>query len=166
MNCRTWIAAVGTLIALGCSGTTDTDGGVDAIDGSVADGARDVAIVGTDVGSDVLREAGSDVGGDAALDASVDARLDSVSLDAGTDSPSDSPTDIAIDARADTAADASVDAPIDTPADAGGGVEGTLCTTSSECAPGLLCCYPCGIPGCMNRCTRPLPGTMRCPLIP
>lgn len=47
--------------------------------------------------------------------------------------------------------------------DAGGG-EGAECTTASECGAGLLCCYPCGIPGCHNRCMAPMDG--HCPLIP
>ncbi len=46
--------------------------------------------------------------------------------------------------------------------DAGAGSE---CTMSSECADGLLCCYPCGIPGCTNRCTAVAPGES-CPLLP
>ena len=34
------------------------------------------------------------------------------------------------------------------------------------CAPGLRCCYPCGIPGCENKCIKPDPGTNMCPLFP
>jgi hypothetical protein len=34
------------------------------------------------------------------------------------------------------------------------------------CAPGLLCCYPCGIPGCQNQCMQPDPNTNMCPLFP
>ncbi len=32
--------------------------------------------------------------------------------------------------------------------------EGEVCgnDNSAECAPGLACCYPCGIQGCENRC--------------
>ncbi len=51
-------------------------------------------------------------------------------------------------------------------ADAGGLAAGSLCTADTMCAPGLLCCYPCGIPGCMNRCGAPDPHTGRCPLLP
>lgn len=47
-----------------------------------------------------------------------------------------------------------------------GGGAGTLCTSNTECGGGLLCCYPCGIPGCMNRCMAPDPMTGRCPLFP
>lgn len=48
-------------------------------------------------------------------------------------------------------------------ADAGGG-PGTLCESNASCRSGLLCCYPCGIPGCRNQCMEPMSG--RCPLIP
>lgn len=47
-----------------------------------------------------------------------------------------------------------------------GGAAGDLCASNSECGSGLLCCYPCGIPGCMNRCMAPDPMTGRCPLFP
>lgn len=41
--------------------------------------------------------------------------------------------------------------------------EGEVCGTSPAdldsgtlpCAPGLVCCYPCGIPDCADRCTTP-----------
>jgi len=32
---------------------------------------------------------------------------------------------------------------------------GAVCESDAECAEGLLCCYPCGIAGCPNRCTVP-----------
>lgn len=54
------------------------------------------------------------------------------------------------------------DAGVDAAAD--GGAAGTLCASNDQCGAGLLCCYPCGIPGCMNRCMAPMGG--RCPLIP
>jgi hypothetical protein len=41
---------------------------------------------------------------------------------------------------------------------------GANCASNDECASGLLCCYPCGIPGCHNRCITPMAG--RCPLFP
>ncbi len=50
--------------------------------------------------------------------------------------------------------------------DAGGLPAGSECTADAMCGSGLLCCYPCGIPGCRNRCMPPMPGTGRCPLIP
>jgi hypothetical protein len=50
--------------------------------------------------------------------------------------------------------------------DGGRGGPGDLCTNMSDCMRGLLCCYPCGIPDCMNRCMAPDPRTGRCPLIP
>jgi hypothetical protein len=39
------------------------------------------------------------------------------------------------------------------------------CESDADCAAGELCCYPCGIPGCSNFCTRVVSGG-RCPLIP
>ena len=32
--------------------------------------------------------------------------------------------------------------------------EGEICKTSSQCAKGLKCAYPCGIQGCKNVCTK------------
>lgn len=60
-------------------------------------------------------------------------------------------------------------APIDAPADAAIGcdgpcaAEGEACGTSPAdldagalpCGPGLVCCYPCGIPDCVDRCVTP-----------
>ncbi len=50
----------------------------------------------------------------------------------------------------------------------GGGLgEGEICQDNPDgCAPGLLCCYPCGIPDCMNKCIKPDPNTQMCPLFP
>lgn len=39
------------------------------------------------------------------------------------------------------------------------------CTEDLQCAAGLACCYPCGIPGCENRCSRPA-SDGHCPLLP
>lgn len=39
------------------------------------------------------------------------------------------------------------------------------CTDSLQCPAGLLCCYPCGIPGCQNRCMPPA-SNGHCPLFP
>lgn len=39
---------------------------------------------------------------------------------------------------------------------------GKACSTDTECAPGLKCCYPCGLPGCQNECTVPVNGA--CPM--
>jgi hypothetical protein len=45
--------------------------------------------------------------------------------------------------------------------------EGEVCEdTPDACQPGLLCCYPCGIPDCQNKCLKPDPRTMMCPLFP
>jgi hypothetical protein len=46
-----------------------------------------------------------------------------------------------------------------------GGEEGIPCQTDEQCAEGLKCCYPCGMPDCLNRCTAVEPGG-DCPLIP
>lgn len=37
--------------------------------------------------------------------------------------------------------------------------EGSVCTEDSQCASGLLCCYPCGIAGCENQCSVPVDGS-------
>ena len=42
--------------------------------------------------------------------------------------------------------------------------EGSICTETAQCASGLLCCYPCGIEGCVNQCT--VPSEESCPLYP
>ena len=42
--------------------------------------------------------------------------------------------------------------------------EGSVCTENVQCASGLLCCYPCGIPGCENQCTVPVEAS--CPMFP
>ncbi len=54
--------------------------------------------------------------------------------------------------------------PVDAGSDAGGLPLGAECADGGACAEGLLCCYPCGIPGCVNRCMTPMAG--RCPLLP
>lgn len=41
---------------------------------------------------------------------------------------------------------------------------GSVCTEHAQCASGLLCCYPCGIPGCENQCTVPVEES--CPVFP
>ena len=58
-----------------------------------------------------------------------------------------------------------IDAAIDavTGCDGACAQEGEACGTSSAdqdagalaCAPGLVCCYPCGIPDCVDRCITP-----------
>ena len=52
-----------------------------------------------------------------------------------------------------------------------GGQPGDLCDGSgqSTCATGLVCCYPCGIPGCQNKCAAPCSGpgcAGGCPIVP
>ena len=34
-------------------------------------------------------------------------------------------------------------------------LESSVCKEDLQCPPGLKCCYPCGIPGCENRCAQP-----------
>ena len=50
----------------------------------------------------------------------------------------------------------------------GGGLgEDEVCQDDPDgCAPGLLCCYPCGVPDCLNKCIKPDPNTQMCPLFP
>jgi hypothetical protein len=50
----------------------------------------------------------------------------------------------------------------------GGGLgEGEICQDMPDaCAEGLKCCYPCGIPDCMNTCIKPDLMTGECPLFP
>lgn len=50
----------------------------------------------------------------------------------------------------------------------GGGIgEGESCQDDPDgCKPGLLCCYPCGIPDCENKCIQPDPQTQMCPQFP
>jgi hypothetical protein len=42
---------------------------------------------------------------------------------------------------------------------------GGACTSDSQCAGGLKCCYPCGVAGCTNQCITPTAGGT-CPLYP
>lgn len=71
---------------------------------------------------------------------------------------------------AETADDVALDDAADG-TDATGGV-GAKCQDPSDppCGSGLVCCYPCGIPGCTNKCMTPCaegPGcTNGCPLLP
>jgi len=81
-----------------------------------------------------------------------------------------------------SAYDAPVDAPtVDGPVitdavDCDGGCAGVgeVCGTSEgdldagalPCRSGLVCCYPCGIPDCENKCIKPDPNTNMCPLFP
>lgn len=45
-------------------------------------------------------------------------------------------------------------------------MEGEVCGVrgGAVCGAGLMCCYPCGVPGCESQCTRPIGG--RCPMPP
>jgi hypothetical protein len=42
---------------------------------------------------------------------------------------------------------------------------GGACTSDTQCAPGLKCCYPCGVAGCTNQCITPL-SSGTCPMYP
>lgn len=50
-------------------------------------------------------------------------------------------------------------------ADTGTALESSVCANDAQCPAGLKCCYPCGIPGCENRCSRPA-SDGNCPLLP
>ena len=78
--------------------------------------------------------------------------------------------DAPIDGRAgDAGADAAVDAAFDAGLDAAAGCDGPCagigeaCSSSDvdldagarDCAPGLVCCYPCGVANCVDRCIEP-----------
>lgn len=72
-------------------------------------------------------------------------------------------------APVDAAPDASPDGPPGCDGACAG--EGAACGSSPAdldagalpCAPGLVCCYPCGIPDCVDRCTTPCdPGGGAC----
>jgi hypothetical protein len=39
----------------------------------------------------------------------------------------------------------------------GGSTAGQTCAVTADCIAGLTCCYPCGTPGCTNRCTQLTP---------
>ncbi len=43
--------------------------------------------------------------------------------------------------------------------------ESSVCQIDRQCPTGLKCCYPCGIPGCQNRCMAPDPNG-ECPAFP
>jgi hypothetical protein len=46
----------------------------------------------------------------------------------------------------------------------GDGGANDVCNNDGQCQTGFRCCYPCGIPGCMNQCLFTDGG--RCPLFP
>lgn len=47
----------------------------------------------------------------------------------------------------------------DATSETGGGAQvGEPCMSVEDCAAGLACCYPCGIPGCKNKCQVPCTG--------
>ena len=42
---------------------------------------------------------------------------------------------------------------------------GQVCSSDNQCQAGLKCCYPCGQPGCQNKCMAAGPNG-QCPLFP
>jgi hypothetical protein len=140
------------LAPLGC----DSDGG------TAADARADV-LAGTDVRTDTGTADGS-----ASADGGSDTPVDTVTGgDVGTDTAVDSPADAGTDVISDVVVpDTGTDA-----AAGGTGQLGDLCGDPGQptCASGLVCCYPCGIAGCHNRCTTPCtsgPCARGCPLYP
>jgi hypothetical protein len=115
---------------------------------------------------------------DARLDGRGDTAADSP-VDAGIEGPVDMPRADA-DGGGDAAAEVVSEAPADRgdgPGDAGGDADGGTGQVGEECgdpgqpmcASGLVCCYPCGIAGCHNRCMAPCmqsPCAGACPLFP
>ncbi len=129
------------IFAVGCTTTSETTSPDAGVDASV------VVDVGIDVGA-----------------------ADRAAVDVGRLSDTASPIDVAdvIDA-ADVVDAADVPDAVDASdagTDASGLAAGEPCSGDAMCATGLLCCYPCGIPGCVNRCSAPFAGTGRCPLLP
>lgn len=124
-----------------------------------ADGSADVAAK-----PDVVTPADVVVGTDTALTEVV---ADVAGLDAAGDAVAAQDVIAAVDAVSDSA---SVDVPV--PVDVAGGQEGDPCGGDQQltCAESLVCCYPCGIPGCQFKCTKPCkagPGCMNgCMLLP
>jgi hypothetical protein len=60
---------------------------------------------------------------------------------------------------------AGIDTSNGTECSAGDGGAGTVCGSDFQCAAGLKCCYPCGIPGCENQCMTPW-ANGECPMFP
>lgn len=47
----------------------------------------------------------------------------------------------------------------------GDGGQNAPCQDDNQCQAGLRCCYPCGIPGCLNACIPPT-ASGQCPMFP
>lgn len=124
--------------------------------------------------TDSLLDDGSEISADSADTAAADvlaapdsaAAKDAIAVDSAeisAYSADSTPSDViaSVDA-ADTTA------PADTTS---GGQVGEQCGGPGEgpCAKSLVCCYPCGIPGCLNKCTVPCSGgpcMNGCPMLP
>jgi hypothetical protein len=149
-----------TLVACGGSddsGTSDVDGGGDstAADSAIGDAPKDT---GKDSGAPDAPKDTTTPGDTATSDSSTS---DTTADDTTTDDTTTA--DTSSDDTATDDGDAILDVPVDVPE---GSLEsGAACTSDLECAVGLKCCYPCGIPGCTNECIPPGPGGS-CPLFP
>jgi hypothetical protein len=105
--------------------------------------------------------------GDGGADVTLETGGDSGARDSAGDSTGDSATPDTAIADTAVASDAG-DARDATDADEtreGGLPEGSDCTSTPECASGLACCYPCGIPGCHDKCIK-VDADGKCPLFP
>ncbi len=93
---------------------------------------------------------------------------DSTGTGTGTTTGTGTGTTDATGTGMDTGTDTGSSTDTGTGTTGGGGLgEGEVCQDNPDgCAPGLLCCYPCGIPDCMNKCIKPDPNTQMCPLFP
>ena len=166
-----WMLVALTVGGLGCSGSSADDNGtpVDAaLDGfadaelgdttladtSAQDSPSDTAKPDVDSGDTGIADTGAGDTGNADTATADTGNADTATADTGI-----ADTGVADSAKTDTASS-------DTGSSDGGGLGlGAKCGASSECASGLLCCYPCGIPGCTNQCSLPAPGG-GCPLLP
>ena len=109
----------------------------------VADAAADVAAK-----PDAVTPADLLNGTDTAL---IEVVADVTVSDAALDAVAAQDVIAAVDAVSDIA---SADVPA--PEDIVGGQEGDPCGGPGQsCEASLACCYPCGIPGCQNTCTKP-----------
>lgn len=175
-----WLASavVVPLVALsvvGC-GSSSSSGGDDLVpDGDLGDASDSAIVVDSTSGDSATIDSTTTNTGSsdtASADSAVDdstivdsATTDSASTDSAKADSASSDSATTDSATADTAIDSARDSSGDSDAPADSIAVGGACTTSDECASGLLCCNLCGTPGCHNlRCATPIAG--RCPLIP
>ncbi|MBK8173408.1 MAG: hypothetical protein IPK60_24165 [Sandaracinaceae bacterium] len=141
--------AVATLLCAFVMLSACSDDAPSSVDAGVDSGAPADAGGQVDAGS--MHAGAADLGVDAALDQGIDAGAD-FGVDAFV-------VDLGVDASAiDLGNDAS-----EFDAGAFAALGETCGGEDPSCAPGLACCYPCGIPGCMNTCATPCePGSPGC----